>query len=65
MLLTKEQAKDFGKRWTHKGVSIFMDDTHYQFAADFAVIVLKSFIENAQHQAAEAAKKKQIVIAEN
>jgi len=63
--VTKDDAKKFGQFWTHKGVAIFMDDTHYQFAADFANIVIKSFIEDAQRQAAEAAKKKQIVIAQS
>jgi hypothetical protein len=57
------EAKSFGKVWTHNGVAIFMDDTHYQFAADFANIVLKSFVDQAQRAAVEAAKKRQIVIA--
>lgn len=59
------EAKNFGKVWTHKGIAIFMDDTHYQFAADFANIVLKNFVEQAQRAAVEAAKKKQIVIAQD
>lgn len=57
------EAKGFGKVWTHNGVAIFMDDTHYKFAADFANIVLKNFIDQAQRAAVEAAKKRQIVIA--
>lgn len=65
MQLSAQDAKQFGKVWTHKGVAIFMDDTHYQFAADFATVALKTFIENAQRAAVEAAKKKQIVIAES
>lgn len=56
------QAKEFGKVWTHNGVAIFMDDAHYKFAADFANVVLKSFVEEAQRKAAEAAKPK-IVLA--
>lgn len=63
MQATAAQAKDFGKVWTHNGVAIFMDDTHYKFAADFATVYLKSFVENAQRAALEAAKRKQIVIA--
>jgi hypothetical protein len=62
MQLSLQDAKNFGKVWTHKGICIFMDDAHYQFAADFANIAIKSFIENAQRAAVEAAKKKQIVI---
>lgn len=57
------EAKSFGKVWTHRGIAIFMDDTHYKFAADFANIVVKNFVEQARRAAAEAAKNKQIVIA--
>lgn len=63
--LTKDDAKKFGQVWTHKGVAIFMDDTHYQFAADFANVAIRSFIEDAQRQAVEAAKKKQIVVVQS
>lgn len=63
--VTKDDAKNFGKVWTHKGVAIFMDDSHHQFAADFANIAIKSFVEDAQRQAAEAAKRKQIVVAQS
>ena len=63
--LTTDDAKNFGKVWTHNGVAIFMDETHYKFAADFANIAIKSFVEDAQRQAAEAAKKKQIVVAQS
>lgn len=62
--LTKDDARNFGKVWTNNGVAIFMDDTHYKFAADFANIAIKSFVESAQRQAVEAAKKKQIVVAQ-
>lgn len=61
MQVTAAQAKDFGKVWTHKGIAIFMDDAHYAFAADFANIVLRSFIEDAQRKAAEAAKPKVVL----
>lgn len=56
-------AKGFAKQWTHKGVAIFMDDTHLQFATDFANIMLASFIDDARRKAAEAAKPK-VVLAE-
>ena len=62
--VTAESAEDFGKHWkTSGGVHIFMDKTHYTFAADFANVVLKSFVEDAQRAAAKAAKAKQLVIA--
>lgn len=60
--VTAHDAKNFGKVWTHKGVAIFMDDTHYEFAATYANIVLKNFVEHAQRAAIEAAKSKQIVV---
>jgi hypothetical protein len=63
--LTKDDAANFGKVWTHNGIAIFMDETHYKFAADFANIAVKSFIEDAQKAAAELAKKKQLVIAQS
>jgi hypothetical protein len=63
--LNKDDAKNFGKVWTHNGIAIFMDEAHYQFAADFANVAIKSFIEDAQRLAVEAAKKKQIVIAQS
>lgn len=51
-------AKQFGQKWTNNGVAIFMDDTHYKFAADFANIVITSFVEQQQAKAAAAAKPK-------
>lgn len=60
--VTVKDAEQFSHVWRHKGVAIPMLDVHLQFAADFANIVLKSFVENAQRQAAaraaEAAKPK-------
>lgn len=50
-----EMARAFGKQWTHKGLAIFMDDTHYQFASDWANVLITSFVEQ---QAAQAAKPK-------
>lgn len=57
-------AKQFGQKWTNHGVAIFMDDTHYKFAADFANIVITSFVEQQQAKVAAAAKAKQIVSTE-
>lgn len=61
--VTAAQVADFAKHWkTPGGISIFTDDIHHQFTADFANIVLKSFVEDAQKAAAAAAKAKQIVV---
>lgn len=59
-----QAAENFGKKWTHNGVAIFMDRTHYAFAADFANIVITSFIEQQNQKAAAAAKAKQIISTE-
>jgi hypothetical protein len=62
--VTAKQAADFAKHWkTPGGISIFTDDIHHQFTADFANIVLKSFVEDAQKAAVAAAKAKQLVVA--
>lgn len=64
--VTAKDASQFAQVWRHKGVAIPVLDIHAQFAADFANIVLKSFIEEAQKlnaaKAAEAAKPR--IIAE-
>ena len=54
--VTAAQAADFAKHWkTPGGISIFTDDMHHRFTADFANVVLKSFVEDAQRAAAKAA----------
>lgn len=64
--VSAQDAKQFGKVWTHNGVAIVLQDVHLQFAADFANIVLKSFVENAQRAAAarQAAAAKPLVSVE-
>ena len=52
------QAKAFGKEWTLKGVAIFMDDARFQFATDFANVVISSFIEDQRRRMLEAQKPK-------
>jgi hypothetical protein len=61
----REMAANFAKRWTHKGVAIFMDDTHHQFAADFANIVITSFVEQQQRRAMIEAEKKKVVVTDS
>lgn len=48
-----KDAQAFAKRWTHKGVAILLTDIQCEFAADFANIVLASFIEQARRDAAQ------------
>jgi hypothetical protein len=58
--VTLNDAKDFSRVWTNRGVAIVLQDVHLQFAADFANVVLKSFIETAkqaQQAQVEAALK--------
>jgi hypothetical protein len=62
--VTIQDAAQFGHVWTHQGVAIPMKDVHFQFAADFANIVLKSFVEDAQKQAALQAQLKPRIIME-
>jgi hypothetical protein len=59
----KEMAANFAKQWTHNGVAIFMDATHHQFAADFCNIIITSFIEQKNREAAAQAAKQKVVIA--
>jgi hypothetical protein len=60
----RKQVEGFAKVWTYRGVALCLNDAHIQFAADFANVMLKSFVSNiAKQQAAaiEAAKAKQII----
>lgn len=61
----KEMAANFAKQWTHKGVAIFMDDTHHQFAADFTNIIITSFIEQKNREAAAKAAQQKVVVAQS
>jgi hypothetical protein len=63
-------AQGFGKVWHHNGIGIILADSHYKFATDFANVVLRNFIdqtradmEKEEREAAEKAKKKEIVLA--
>ena len=60
----RKQVAEFSKIWTYTGVALLLNDAHVQFAADFANVMLKSFIQQIASQqaaAAQAAKTKQIV----
>ena len=62
--VTRAEAKRFSKAWSHKGVALVIDDALCQYAADFANVVLRSFVQNLMQQQAEAAKPK-VKIAED
>lgn len=56
MQLTANDAKKFAQVWTHRGVVIPLNDVHLQFAADFATVAIRSFLEDAQQKAAARRK---------
>ncbi len=60
---SKEMAANFSKQWTHNGVAIFMDATHHQFAADFCNVIITSFIEQKNREAAAKAAQQKVVVA--
>lgn len=53
--VSTEEARQFSQVWTYKGLVVPLQETHTQFAADFANVVLRNFIEQCQ-QTAQAAK---------
>lgn len=61
----KKEAEAFAKIWNQKGVSILLTDSSIQFAADFANVVLRNFIEMCQNQVVakqKPATPKQIIV---
>lgn len=54
LTVDRAQAENFGKVWTHRGVSIPLSDVSLQFATDFANVVLLSFVSKCQQDAAAA-----------
>jgi hypothetical protein len=60
---TKEQASAFAKEWKHRNIHILVDEVHATFAADFANMILTSFVE-AQMAKAKAAAAPKIVLTE-
>jgi hypothetical protein len=57
-VVSVNEAKRFSKAWSYKGVALVIDDPLCSFAADFANVVLKSFVQSFMQQQAEAAKPK-------
>jgi hypothetical protein len=64
-LVRKEMAAGFAKVWTHKGLAIFLDEVHHQYATDFANVMLNNFIQQQSAAAAKAAELKKIVVVED
>lgn len=56
MQVSLADAQKFSQVWTHNGVAIVLTPVHLQFAADFANVALRSFIEDAQRRALAARK---------
>jgi hypothetical protein len=63
-IATKEMADGFSKVWTCKGVAIFLDNVHKQFAVDFANMIVTSFVMDQQKKAQAAAELKKIKVVE-
>jgi hypothetical protein len=56
------EAQGFAKVWTCNGVAVLMDKHACQFAADFATIAVRSFVQQyLQREAEKAAPKIQVV----
>jgi hypothetical protein len=64
-IIQKPMVDGFAKVWTHKGLAIFLDEVHKQFALDFSNVMLNNFIQQQAQAAAKAAELKKIVIAED
>ena len=61
---TPKHAQDFAKQWKHKNIFHVFDDVHLQFAADFANMIVTSFVETQMKKAQEAAKPKVVLTGE-
>ena len=62
-IATKEQASVFAKQWKHRNIHHIIDEVHASFAADFANVIVTSFVEQ-QMQKAKAAAAPKIVSTE-
>jgi hypothetical protein len=52
---TVQQALDFAKQWKHRNIHHIIDEVHAAFAADFANVIVTSFVENQMAKAKAAA----------
>jgi len=61
---SQKHAQDFAKKWQYKKLYHVFDDIHLIFAADFANMIVTSFVETQMKKAAEAAKPKVVLTEE-
>lgn len=61
-IVTEKQAADFSSRWTHNGLVCVLNDMQLKFAADFANVVVTSFVEQQMAKAKAAAQQKPQVV---
>lgn len=57
-IATKEQAIAFAKQWKHRNIHHLVDEVHASFAADFANVIVTSFVEQQMQKAKAAAAPK-------
>lgn len=62
-IATTEQAIAFAKQWKHRNIHHIIDEVHAAFAADFANVILTSFVEQ-QMMKAKAATAPKIISTE-
>lgn len=65
--VSREDTARFAKVWTKNGIAFILPDVGLDFATDYANIVIKSFIEQCQRDAAERIRQqqaRQIVVTE-
>ena len=48
--IDRKQVEGFAKIWTYRGVALLLNDAHIQFAADFANVMLRSFVQQVAAQ---------------
>lgn len=57
-IATPEQAIAFAKQWKHRNIFHVIDEVHASFAADFANVIVTSFVEQQMLKAKAAAAPK-------
>ena len=62
-IATKVHADGFAQNWKYRNILHVIDDTHKQFAIDFANMIVTSFVE-AQTAKMQAAAKPKVVLTE-
>ncbi len=57
-IATQQQASAFAKQWKYRNIHHVFDEVHAQFAADFANVIVTSFVEQQMAKAKAAAAPK-------